>query len=286
LTRRWSVLVVEAPGGLEDEVAAALAQHGLGAEVGPESAGAVPVRVYLDEDVDASRWLARGRDVLAAHGVEGGAVRLEALEDGRWVERYQEALRPLPLGRRFVVIPGEHVEPIAGREPLVLVPGMAFGTGEHPTTRLCAEALESTVEPHASWLDLGCGTAILALVAIRCGASRVLAVDPDPEAVRVAREVVERNGGAGGIVVREGSTEARGAESFRGVVANIAASFFLRESGALAACVLPGGWAIVSGFLEEDLPEIEASLGEAGLDVVDRAVSPPWALLRARRVSA
>ena len=283
MTRRWSVLVVEVPGGLEEEVAAALANHGLGAEVGVSSGGRAPVRVYLDDQVDADRWVTRAREVLGAHGVTSADVRLEALEDGHWVERYQQALRPLPLARRFVVLPGEHLAPTPGREPLVLVPGMAFGTGEHPTTRLCAEAVETTVEPGQVWMDLGTGTGILALVAARSGARRVLALDPDPEAVRVAREVVARNGGEERIEVREGSADARGAERFHGVVANIAASFFLRESEALASCLAPDGWAIMSGFLEEDLSEVEAAVTGAGLHVVDRAGSSPWSLLRARR---
>src|SRR5213075_275452 len=93
------------------------------------------------------------------------------------------------------------------REPIVLVPGMAFGTGEHETTRLCAAALERLVVPGSRWLDVGTGTGILAIVAARCGATKVVAVDNDPEAAHVALEVVRRNGLEDSIEVLEGSLE-------------------------------------------------------------------------------
>lgn len=285
MSRRWSVLVVEAPHGLEEEVAAALADSGLGAEIRPPSGGVAEVRIYLEDGADVRGWEARAARVLDAHGSSPARVRTEILEDGRWVEAYQKALRPIPLGKRFVILPGERLEPIPGREPLVLVPGMAFGTGEHETTRMCAEVLEESVVPGSTWLDLGTGTAILGLIAWRCGARRVLAVDTDPEAVRVAREVVRRNGGIGSVEVREGSTDARGSETFDGVVANIAASFFLREAANLAACVRPGGLVLATGFLGEDVPEIEHALARTGLAPEERHESAPWALIRARRQS-
>ncbi len=286
MTRRWSVLVVETPEGLEEEVAAALADSGLGAEIAPSSPGLAEVRVYLEEAADREGWTARARWVLAAHGAPERGIRIESLEDRRWVQAYQAALRPIPLGTRFVVLPGEDFEVPAGRDGIRIVPGMAFGTGEHPTTRMCAEALERSVEPGSRWFDLGTGTALLALVASRCGAAAVLAVDTDPEAVRVARETVARNRGGERIEVVLGSTEARGDERFDGIVANIAASYFLREAKALAACLRPDGRLLASGFLTEDLGEIEPALAAAGFRIVARSEAAPWALVEARREGA
>lgn len=283
MTPRWSVLVVEVPAGIEEEVAAVLADSGLGAEVAPAGPGLAEIRVFLEEGADREGWVERARSVLAAHGASARGIRVESLEDRRWVEAYQAALRPIPLGERFVVLPGDAFEIPAAREGLRLVPGMAFGTGEHETTRMCAEALERAVEPGSCWMDLGTGTALLALVASRCGARRVLAVDTDPEAVRVARETVARNGGDAAIGVVLGSTEARGDERFDGVVANIAASFFLREAAALAACLRPGGRLLATGFLAEDLEEIEPALMGAGFRCVARSVTFPWALVECRR---
>jgi ribosomal protein L11 methyltransferase len=283
VSRRWSVLVVETPEGLEEEVAAALADSGLGAEIAPAAPGVAEVRVYLEEAADREGWTARARSVLAAHGAPARGIRIESLEDRRWVEAYRATLRPIPLGRRFVVLPGEGFDVPAGREAIQLVPGMAFGTGEHPTTRMCAEALERAVDPGSRWLDLGTGTGLLALLAVRCGAAAVLAVDTDPEAVRVARETVAGNRGGDRVEVVLGSTEARGEERFDGIVANIAASFFLREAPALAACLRPGGVLLATGFLIEDLEEIGPALARAAFRIVARTEIAPWALVEARR---
>ena len=110
--------------------------------------------------------------------------------DEGWVEAWQRSLAPIPLGTRFVVLPHENLPAPASREPIRLIPGMAFGTGEHATTRLCAGVLEDLVVPGSRWLDLGCGTGILAIVAARLGASSVAALDLDPQAAQVAEEVV------------------------------------------------------------------------------------------------
>jgi ribosomal protein L11 methyltransferase len=282
VTKLWSVLVVETPAGLEEEVAAVLADSGLGAEIGSSGAGFAEVRIYLEDGADRDGWVERARSVLAAHGASSDRIRVESLEDRRWAEAYQAALRPIPLGERFVVLPRDGFECPPGRVGIRLVPGMAFGTGEHPTTRMCAEALERAVEPGSRWMDLGTGTALLALVAARCGAGSVLAVDTDPEAVRVALETVGRNGSGDRVCVVLGSTEARGEERFDGVVANIAASFFLREARELALSVRHGGRLLATGFLIEDLGEIEAALASAGFRIVGRFEMPPWALVEAR----
>jgi ribosomal protein L11 methyltransferase len=160
---------------------------------------------------------------------------------------------------------------------------MAFGTGEHETTRLCAAGLERCVTPGSRWLDLGTGTGLLAIVAARCGASRVLAIDTDPEAVAIASAVVAANAAAEVVEVRAGSLAACAGESFDGIVANIQSSFFLAHAAPLASTMTAGGALLASGILEEDVPEVQAALGIAGIYVEARTTEGPWALLLARR---
>ena len=126
------------------------------------------------------------------------------------------------------------------------------------TTRLCAAALEQQVAAGSRWLDLGTGTGLLAIVAVRCGASRVLAVDNDPQAVSVATSVVAANGAGDRVEVREGSIADRGGETFDGIVANIQSSFFLASAPEIAAAMADRGVLLASGLLVEDLPEVEA----------------------------
>jgi len=283
LTDRWTVLVAEVPAAIEDEVAAVLGGGSLGVELVSAGPGMSAVRVYLGTGDDPAAWRARAGRILEAHGVAPGAIAFVPVPDERWVERWQESLRPIPLGRRFIVQPSVDAVGTEGREPIRLVPGMAFGTGEHPTTRMCAAALESRVLPGSSWLDVGTGTGILALVAARCGARAVTAVDRDPEAAHVAREVVAANGASAVVRVGVGSIEDAGSTPHDGLVANIQASFFVAQARDLSAVLRSGGVAVISGFLEEDLAEIEPALSRAGLEVVERAVEPPWACLVARR---
>ena len=284
MTLRWNVLTAVVPDALEDEIAAVLGGGSLGVEVAAGGPGTSQVRVYLAPSEDAQALRTRACLVLSAHGLPDAASRLavDVLEDGRWVERWQASLAPIPLGERFVVVSSAAAPAPAGRDPIHLIPGMAFGTGEHETTRLCAAALERHVAKGSRWLDLGTGTGLLAIVAARCGASRVLAVDLDPQAVSVATSVVVRNGAADRVQVREGSIDERGRERFDGIVANIQSSFFLAHARSVAAALADSGVLLASGLLVEDVPEVGIALAAEGFAIEEPVADGSWALLAAR----
>lgn len=285
MSPRFRAVVAEVACGIEDEVASALGRGSLGVELREASPGRTALRVYLPAVEGEAAHLGRAAEVLRAFGLEPEecALRAEEVEDGRWVERYQATLLPMPLGERFVVVPGETAPPPGTRTIVRVVPGMAFGTGEHPTTRQCAAALERRVAAGSRWLDLGTGTGILAMVARLSGAASVLAVDLDPAAVAVAREAVGANGLASGVEVREGSVDGLAGSAFDGVVANIAASFFLSRAREISSALRRGGILVAAGFLTDDLPEVEPALAAAGIRVVGRGAEGPWALLEAER---
>ena len=275
------MLSARVPDGLDDEIAAVLGSGSLGVEVRAAGPGVSELRIYLGEAEDAADWRDRAARVLSAHGLaaDACALAIDPVADGRWAERWQASLSPLPLGSRFVVLPTPAEADRGGREPIHLVPGMAFGTGEHETTRLCASALERCVSPGSRWMDLGTGTGVLAIVAARCGAARVLALDCDPEAARVASDVVVRNGAGAIVEVRAGSIEERGEEAFDGIVANIQSSFFLANAAPLCDALAAGGVLIASGILVDDVPEVASALGAAGWRVRAQADDGPWACL-------
>lgn len=279
------MLTARVPAALDDEIAAVLGGGSLGVEIAASGPGMSELRVYLAPEEDGGAWRARAADVLSAHGVHAGAARLaiDPVADGRWVERWQASLSPIPLGERFVVMPTEGAVDAAGREPIRLVPGMAFGTGEHETTRLCASAVERHVTQGSRWLDLGTGTGVLAIVAARCGASRVLAVDSDPEAAAVASVVVARNGAGDVVEVRSGSVASCRGETFDGVVANIQSSFFIVSAPALVSVLAHHGVLLASGLLDDDVTEISSAFHAVGLQVTERFSGGAWALLVARR---
>jgi len=282
------VLRARVPEAVDDEIAAVLGAESLGVEVAPSGPGMSDVRVYLAPSEGADAWRHRAVSVLAAHGLtpEGASLAIDPVEDGHWVERWQASLAPIPLGTRFVVLPTGHDAGSSGREPIRLIPGMAFGTGEHATTRMAAAGVERETVPGSRWLDLGTGTGLLAIVAARCGAARVLAVDLDPEAAHVASEVVRANGTADVVEVRVGSIELAAGERFDGIVANIQSSFFLAASSRLADALRPGGVLLASGFLDGDVDEIDAALSASGIDLTARDSEGPWVCLLARRRGA
>jgi ribosomal protein L11 methyltransferase len=280
----WIALVVEIPPDLEEDLAADLGASSLGIETAPAGATKARLRVFLPGSRDAKEALDEAARVLEKRGLDPLACRLhvEPVEDGRWAERYQASLRPLPLGERFVVIPGESSETAGSRDTIRLVPGRAFGTGEHETTRLCAAALERWVRRGSRWLDLGTGSGILAVVAARCGAALVEALDEDPEAVEVALEVVEANGAGGQARVRTGSAGLLAGAGLDGCVANVATPYFLSHAPHVAAVLAPGGILLCSGLLGDDARDVARALDLAGLEPVERRDEGPWCLLVAR----
>jgi ribosomal protein L11 methyltransferase len=223
---------------------------------------------------------------LAGHDPARAGLEVRRVEEEPWVERYQAGLRPFGIGARFVVDPTGVAARRPGRTVLRLVPGRAFGTGEHPTTRLAVRALERQVQRGERWIDLGCGSGILALVAAHCGAGEVLALDVDAEAVALARRVVRQNGVAHVVRVRRGSHDAARVRGWDGIVANIELSYFLRAAPQLVRLLGRAGRLIATGFLAEERQEAGRALESAGLRVIERSSRAGWSLCVCRPGSA
>lgn len=280
-------LVVDVPAAVEEELAAEIGSDALGVLVERGEKGWSVLEVCLPGDADVAARARAAEASLAARGLSaGGRVRIRPIEDGRWVERYRAALVPLPIGERFVVLPSPRCEGTGGREPLRIVPGRAFGTGEHPTTRLCAAALERAVRSGSRWLDLGTGSGILAVLAARCGAGAVVAVDVDPDAVEAARETVLANAVEDRVSVRLGSVEALAGADLDGCVANVAAPFFLARAGEIASCLRTGGALLSSGVLAAEAASVAAAFEGAGIETAETRTEGEWALLVSRRRGA
>lgn len=281
--RRWGVVRVEVPDRLADEVAGSLAGEALGVEVEAEGSGRATLSIYLETEGDARRAAERVRQVLGALlGPDDppGVPTVETIVDDRWVERYQERLRPLPLGTRFVVLPpDEEVAPEPGRIAIRMVPGRAFGTGEHATTRLCADLLEKRVSPGSLWVDVGTGSGILAIVAAHCGARRVVAVDVDPEAIEVAREWIVRNGVAEAVDLRASGIGSLSGTAADGVVVNVSGAYLEGDAAALAGLLRTGGALIASGFPSAEQDDVSRALEAAGFRETARSETEGWACL-------
>jgi ribosomal protein L11 methyltransferase len=192
-----------------------------------------------------------------------------------WAARYQSSLCPIALGRRFVILPSPRLaNPWPRRIPLRLVPGTAFGTGEHYTTASCLRLLESLRPVPPSVLDVGCGSGILAAAACSLGSREVVACDTDPEARRVARKTRAANAAA--YRVRLGSaSDVRGRYAL--VFANILAETLLEIIPDLKARTAPGGLLAGSGILLSKGEAVNAAAERTGFRLMEFRSDGAWA---------
>ncbi len=180
--------------------------------------------------------------------------QIRELAEENWVERSQAQFEPLLVGQRIWIVPSWHQAPDPNALIIHLDPGLAFGTGTHPTTRLCMEWLEATVQPGHSVLDYGCGSGILAILAKKCGAAQVVGVDIDPQALEAARYNSEHNQVK--VDYRLPDDAPRNADKFDLVVANILSNPLKHLAPALVSQVRKGGWLVLSGILKEQIDEV------------------------------
>ncbi|MDR0735341.1 MAG: 50S ribosomal protein L11 methyltransferase [Zoogloeaceae bacterium] len=208
------------------------------------------------------------------------AFTLDEVEEENWVARTQAQFAPIRVSERLWIVPSWHESPDENAINLSLDPGMAFGTGSHPTTRLCLEWLEHAPPAGKSVLDYGCGSGILAIAAARLGAARVTGVDIDPHAIAAAARNAEKNAVA--IDFHDLSAPLSG--DYDLVLANILANPLRMLAPALCAHVRPGGSLALSGIL----PEQAAALVGIYAPWIPLAVSDTrdgWALLSGTKPS-
>ena len=210
------------------------------------------VIALLEADADADDLLAlcaplAGLDTIPAY-------TREVVAEQNWVQLTQSQFDPIRVSGRLWIVPSWHEAPDPQAINLILDPGMAFGTGSHPTTRLCLEWLERTVTPGVSLLDYGCGSGILAIAAAKLGAGEVLGVDIDAQAVSAAISNAERNAVAARF--DDSAMEIKG--QFDLVVANILSNPLKALAPAICSHLLPGGKLALSGILAEQADDLIA----------------------------
>jgi ribosomal protein L11 methyltransferase len=204
-----------------------------------------------------------------------------------WAEAWKAHYHPVRIGERILIRP-RWIEVTPSETDIVisLDPGMAFGTGTHPTTQLCLEALEDIVKPGMEVLDLGCGSGILAVAAAKLGAEEVVGVDIDAIAVKATLENAADNDTADKIIGEQGSlqTVLDGPRRFDLAVVNILARIIIQmcDEG-LGEIVKPGGYAIFSGIIDEQTEDVEAALRKTGLVPVKRRQQGDWMVIEAER---
>ena len=248
-----------------------------------EETEVVRVKAYwaLDEELEGKlqRFAAR-LDDLTAHGIDkgAGAVSWKAVADEDWAETWKEFFHTEKIGARTVIKPAwEEYEAKAGEIVVELDPGAAFGTGQHATTSLCIRALEDLVRPGMTVFDVGTGSGVLAIVAAKLGAKRVEAVDFDPVAVRVARENVRQNGAEDVVRTERSDLLKSVAGKADLIIANIIADIIVRLFGEVKGSLAAGGTMLLSGIIEDRLPDVVEAAAQHGFAVEKIEQEKGWA---------
>ncbi len=202
---------------------------------------------------------------------------IHPVDEQDWVQATQSQFDPIEIGRLWVV-PSWHEVPAGAHTVLRLDPGMAFGTGTHPTTRLCLEWLERELAPGTSVLDYGCGSGILAIAAAKLGAQPVEGMDIDEHAVVAARDNAARNQ----VQIEFHDAHWQPARQYAVVLANILSNPLKLLAPALIARMAPGGVLVLSGILERQAEEVAAVYAAHGLPMIVDAVRDGWVCLASR----
>ncbi len=260
--------------------------------------GLSQIRLYIEDAPDAPEAVSALKDQMRLlkeqHlSIDMGTLEigLAGLQDEDWENNWKQYYQPLPIGKKLLVVP-QWLSPNneEGRLPILLDPGMIFGTGAHASTQMCMIALEEAVKGGEKVIDLGSGSGILSITALLLGASTAVGVDIDPKAEDIARENAAINGlGADRFTAVTGDVIAdrEAMERLRGdydlVLANIVADVIIPLAPVVPNFLAKDGLFICSGILEQRLEEVKAAIEKAGLEILQVQVIDDWCRITARR---
>jgi ribosomal protein L11 methyltransferase len=293
---KWLELSLRAPAEYVEPLSVIFHRHGYGGvvveqvggynpdedEIAPDDSTAI-LRCYLPID---RTTVSRKEHIRIAVDLISRLCSLSPLEervmeDGEWMESWKSHFSVLHMGRIVICPSWLEYEAKPGEVVIGMDPGMAFGTGHHPTTHMCLTELEKLVTPGTRVLDVGTGSGILTVAAAKLGAAHVLALDMDPVAIKAARANVKANGLQRVVKVQRHtlSPEDSAEGGFDLVVANLYTKVILDIGSTLMAQLVPQGNIIVSGIMADRVPEVEKCLEAAGCTILRRAQEGDWAVL-------
>ena len=257
------------------------------------------IRLYIEHDAQAPEKLSALKSELAAlraqmpdQDLGSLEVCLENLQEEDWENSWKEYYQPIPVGQRILIVPEWlHPENPEGRVPVLLDPGMIFGTGAHASTQMCLMALEQRIHGGEAVIDLGSGSGILSIAALLLGADKAVGVDIDPKAEDIARENAALNhltaprftAVTGNVIGDEAMMRSLSQEKYDVVLANIVADVIIPLAPVVPHFLKETGVFICSGVLNTRLSEVEAAISTAGLQIVDQQEQNDWCCLTAIR---
>lgn len=256
------------------------------------------IRLFIEDDTTAPEKLSHLREELASFRNQNSDTDLGTLEvclanvkEEDWENSWKEYYQPIPIGEKLVIVPQwMEPDPQDNRLPVILDPGMIFGTGAHASTQMCLRALEKAISGGERVIDLGSGSGILSIAALLLGADSASGVDIDPKAEDIARDNAALNGLTaprfnaitGNVIGDRAMMEKLAQGGYDIVLANIVADVIIPLSVVVPNFLRPDGLFICSGVLNTRLEEVQNALERAGLQVVETEMQDDWCRLSAR----
>lgn len=248
--------------------------------------GMAQIRLYLEEGDSAGK-----RKLEKAVGALGLSMRSKLLPETNWEESWKDRYPPQRIGKRMVIVPYWLDQEEESRLKVILNPGLTFGTGAHPSTQMVIEQMEEAVKPGDCCLDLGSGSGILSIVALRLGAAQAVGVDIDPKAEDAARENGAYNGFeapqlrllTGNITEDQELVEALSRETYDVVLVNIVADVIIALAPVLPRFLGEKSTLICSGILDVRLGDVKQALEKAGLTVMQTKEKEEWRCVVCKR---
>ena len=246
------------------------------------------ITFYLPEDREGFGKLAEARIALQALKEQRSdcgslLMTLDNVQDADWENNWKQYYKPMEIGERLLIVPSWEHPQVKGRVPVILDPGLTFGTGNHDTTRLCLTMLEKCVRGGERVLDLGCGSGILSIAALRLGAASAVAADIDETCVHVAYENAALNGVGrniytvlSGDILKNRALRKEIGGGYHIVLANIVADVIMALAPAVPELLSPGGQFLCSGIIDDRAEEVRRCLMDHGLDIADTYSSGGW----------
>jgi ribosomal protein L11 methyltransferase len=276
-----------APGGTSVEPGFELIEDGLSVRIDPSRPATVRAHVPARDGATADRAVATVTEALGhlqAFGLRPiGELRTRLVNESDWASAWKEHFHVMRVGRRLIVKPSWRKHARIDDEVVIdLDPGMAFGTGLHPTTRLALLALEERADdgPLGRVLDVGVGSGILSIAAVKLGATRALGVDIDPIAIEATIANASHNRVGKKVRARDGSIPTEEGP-FDTVLANLIAGVLIEHAANLAGELVPGGTLVASGIFVDREPEVRSAFEAVGFRILRRYDETDWVALRA-----
>lgn len=240
------------------------------------------ITACFDEALWKDEWTTTIPADLKAVGINTSVLNQDTIAEQNWNAEWEQSIDPVVVNDRITIVPEWRVDEVDAPLKLIITPKMSFGTGHHATTRMMCCLVEKYVQVGQTWLDIGTGTGVLAILAAKLGAREVLAFDNDEWSIENAKENIVRNGVESNVRLEQANLQEMQLQHCDGLAANLYRHLVIPYSGEFVQAVHSGGVILVSGILKYDADEVTAPFLAQGCTLLETLTETEWCAIALR----